>query len=132
MLFDWMNDIVQIWSTKCLLSFIPVDEMTKIKSIGNFIREYILDRKIWLSQLANKINGMQIRKIGRIACSTLHTLSHLHKYIIYSSLFVPCNVWSCLHSSPSFLLVGKVKSRKIKWGENQSLRWLIKYIQFNS
>lgn len=36
----------EIWSTKCLLSFIPVDEMTKIKSIGNFIREYILDRKI--------------------------------------------------------------------------------------
>ncbi|EGR27581.1 PAS domain S-box family protein [Ichthyophthirius multifiliis] len=36
----------EIWSTKCLLSFIPVDEMTKIKSIGNFIREFIIDRKI--------------------------------------------------------------------------------------
>ncbi|EGR33844.1 PAS domain S-box family protein, partial [Ichthyophthirius multifiliis] len=36
----------EIWSTKCLLSFIPIDEMTKIKSISDFIRKYIINRKI--------------------------------------------------------------------------------------
>jgi len=36
----------EIWSIKCLLSFIPVDEMNKIKEINNFIREVILERKI--------------------------------------------------------------------------------------
>ncbi|EAS00830.2 PAS domain S-box protein (macronuclear) [Tetrahymena thermophila SB210] len=36
----------EIWSTKCLLSFIPVDEVNKIRAISNFIKDYILERRI--------------------------------------------------------------------------------------
>ncbi|CAD8141052.1 unnamed protein product [Paramecium pentaurelia] len=36
----------EIWSTKCLLTFIPIDEIAKIRTINNYIRTVILEQNI--------------------------------------------------------------------------------------